>query len=136
MCTNVNDHIGSPELASCSIRECNLQRFRADELSGAEEQFSPGFLVVLQVHVVPARDHLAFTFANRAHIDDEVSVDDAEFAASPEVRGDLRAVNEVLAGQTSDVRARATDVFALDDRYTLPLRGKSPGGHRPSRAAA
>jgi hypothetical protein len=39
-------------------------------------------------------------------------------------------------GQTSDVRARATDVFALDDRYTLPLRGKSPGGHRPSHAAA
>src|SRR6516164_6406130 len=106
MCASVDDHIGSPELASCSIRECDLEGLGAVGWSVAEDQFSPAFLVVPQQHAVPARDHLAFTFANSAHIDAELSVHDVELKTSPEVRGDLRALNDVFAGQTSDVRAR------------------------------
>src|SRR5262252_6807956 len=136
MCAGIDDYIGSQELASCSIRNCDLQGFRADELSGAENQFSTGFFVVLQVNVVPARDHHAFAFANTAHINAEVSAHDAELTTSAEVRGYFRAVNDVLAGQTSDVRAGATDVFPVDNRYALPLTRKSPRGQRASRAAA
>jgi hypothetical protein len=36
---------------------------------------------------------------------------DPELRASPEIRGHLGAVNDILAWETGDVRARASDVF-------------------------
>jgi len=74
----------------------------------------------------------ALTFANYGHSNGEVSADDVALTTSARVRGDLRAANDVLARQTSDIRARPADVSALDYRDTLPLRGKGPCSDSPS----
>src|SRR5262245_50761465 len=125
-CTCVDDHMGSSESTRCSVRKCGLHACRADEASEDEDEFHAALLVVIEIHVSPARYHLAFAFAHSVHVDSEVSFDDAELFTSTKVRSNLRTVNDVLAGQTGDVRARPADVFALDHRDTLSLLGKSP----------
>src|SRR5262249_2144057 len=83
----VDDHICSSQLARCPVRKSSLDCFGPDEASGPENQFRTALFVVLQIDVIPARHHPAFPFANLAHINGEVSVDDPELATSPEVRG-------------------------------------------------
>src|SRR5262249_47657678 len=72
-CTCVNDHMGSSESTRCSVRKCGLQRSRADEASGAEDEFRAALLVVIEIHVIPARYHLAFALEHSAHVNAEVS---------------------------------------------------------------
>jgi len=48
---------------------------------------------------------------------------DPEFLASPEVGGHIRAVDNVFAGKTGDVRAGTPDVFPLNDCSLHPLLG-------------
>ena len=70
------------------------------------------------------------------HINLEAVASDAELVAVPHVRCDLRAVNDVLARQACDVRTRAADVLAVDDRDALSFAGEGPRRKRRSRAAA
>src|SRR5215510_13318273 len=125
-CPCVDDHIGASELTRCAVRKCGLQSLGANEASGAEDEFRAARLVVVEIYVIPARYHLAFAFAHSPHVDGEISFGDAELFTSAKVRSNLRTVNDVLAGQTGDVRARPADVLALDHRDTLSLLGKSP----------
>src|SRR5215470_18522596 len=125
-CPGVDDHMGSSELTRGSVRQCGLQSLGANEASGAEDEFRAARLVVVEIHVIPARYHRAFAFAHSAHVDGKVSFGDTELFTSAKVRSNLRTVQDVLAGQTGDVRARPADVLALDHRDTLPLLGKSP----------
>jgi hypothetical protein len=85
---------------------------------------------------VPLRYHPAFALANSAHINGEVSVENAKLLASAKVRGNLRAMNNVLAGQTGDIRARSSNVFAFNNRDPLSLCSKRPRSNGRSRAAA
>src|SRR5262249_15638687 len=124
------------ELTRYSVRECDLQRSRADEAPGAEDEFRAVLLVVAEIHVIPAGYHPAFAFANGAHIHGEVSFGYAELFTSAKVRGNLRAVNATFAGRPRVVWARPADIFALDHCDALALPGKGPGGEGSSRATA
>ena len=52
------------------------------------------------------------------------------------IRCNLRTVNNVLARETGNVRARSTDVFAVDRCDTLSLLGKGSGSDRCACATA
>src|ERR1700761_181477 len=134
--TRADNHIGPSQLTRCSVSELGLYCFRPEEASRAEDEFRAALFVIAEIHVIPARHHAAFALANSAHVHSEISVGDAELFASANVPSNLRAVNDVFAGQTGDIRARSANVFALDNRDTLPLPGKRPGSNRRSRAAA
>src|SRR2546430_180736 len=134
-CARIDDHIAGAKLTCTPVSKFRFERFGTDKASRAKDEFRAGLPIVLEINVVPAGYHSAFAFTNNAHVHREVSFGHAELFASAEIRGHLGAVNDILTGQASDVRARATDVFALDHRHTLPLRSKSPRGDRPSCAA-
>src|SRR5262249_39478900 len=52
------------------------------------------------------------------------------------VRGDLRGVNDVLAREAGDVRARPADVLAFDDRNSSAFRRQRPRQQFSGLAAA
>src|SRR5215510_9161971 len=94
-CSCVDDHMGASELTRCSVRQCGLHSLGANEAAGAEDEFRAARLVVVEIHVIPARYHPAFAFAHSAHVDGEVSFGDAELFTSAKVRSNLRTVTDV-----------------------------------------
>jgi hypothetical protein len=62
-------------------------------------------------------NHLAFAITHTRHVDSAIFLGDAEFSTSPKVRGNLRAMDDIFARQTGDVRAGTSDIFSIyDDR--------------------
>src|SRR5439155_2976113 len=57
-----------------------------------------------------------------------------ELVTAAKVRGDLRTVDDVFAGQARDVRTRSTKVLALDDGDALSVSRKRPGSNGRPRA--
>ena len=64
-------------------------------------------------------DHIALSIAYGRHVDGEVATLDTKFFAATKKRGDLGAMDDILARQASNVGARTSDVPALD--YGDPL---------------
>src|SRR6478672_9217185 len=121
-----DDHIGSAELALRSIAQCGLHSPVSDEASGATNEFRAGLLVIVEIEFVQARYHRSFAATDGRHIDSEILPNDTEFLTSAKVGRDLRTVNDILARQAGDVRARSANIFAVDHCDTLSLRGKGP----------
>src|SRR5260221_12840735 len=71
-------------------------------------------------------DHLALALTHGWHIDFPVILGDSEFLASPEVRGDFGAMDDILARKTGDVGARTSDIFSLNDGSLHPFPGERP----------
>src|SRR5258707_4898708 len=129
-----NDHIRAPQLTCGPIGQGDFHRSRSYE--SARSQYELGSLVpvIFHFHLVQADAHPALALAHARHVDREAIECDAEFLASAKVRCDFRAVDDVLARQARDVRARPADIFALDDCDSLSLASKSP--RRDGRACA
>src|SRR5882724_8972923 len=81
-------------------------------------------------------DHLALALTHGWHIDFPVILGDSEFLASPEVKGDFGAVDEILARKTGDVGARTADIPTLNDGSLYPLFCQRPGDVFAGLAAA
>src|SRR6476646_3645753 len=124
--TGTDDHIGSAELTLGSIAQCGLHRPVTDEASVATNEFRSSLFVLVEIEFVQARYHRPFAAAHRRHIDFEIIPNDAELFTSANVGCNLRTVNNVLARQTGDVRARSANIFAVDHCDTLSLPGKGP----------
>src|SRR6185437_5555728 len=112
--TGTHDHVGATELTAAPIRQGDLQRSRSYEPSGSRNELRSRGAEVIQVDLVQAGHHRALAVPDARHIDLEAVFVDTEFLASAKVRGDLRAVDDILARQARDVRARSADVLALD----------------------
>src|SRR5229473_2071775 len=83
----------------------DLQGLRCDESAGAKNEFGSRLFVVLEIDVVPTGYHLAFTLADYRHIHGEVPFGYAELFAPSQIRGNFRAVNDVLARHAGNVLA-------------------------------
>src|SRR6266704_3305688 len=79
------------------------------------------------MHLDQSDDHLALALTHGWHIDFPAILGDSEFLASPEVRGDFGAMDDILARKTGNVGARTSDIFSLDDGSLHPLFGQCPG---------
>jgi hypothetical protein len=88
------------------------------------------------VHFNQAVDHLSLVVAHADHVDPPVIFGDAELFASGEVRGDLGAMDYVLARKTSDVRAGTSDVLSFYHDGSLSFLGLGPGNVFAGFAAA
>jgi hypothetical protein len=88
------------------------------------------------MHLDQARYHLAFAVAHGGHINPEPVPGYAELPAPAHVGGNLRRMNDVFAGQASDVGTRSSHVFPLDHRDMLSLSGEGPCSELRSGAAA
>src|SRR5438105_10209346 len=133
--TGTNDHVRAAQSAAGPVGESDLQRSGSDEPSGSQNELRARFPVILQIHLVHAGYHLALAVSDTRHINREPVVSDAKFLTSAKVRCHLRAVDDVLARQARDVRARSTNVFALDDCDALSLSCKGPRSDGRSGAA-
>jgi hypothetical protein len=122
----VDDHVRAAQHARAAAAERDFNRARRDETAAAEDELRARLVVNVDVHVDQAGDHLAFALAHGAHVDVGIALGDAELRAAEEIRGDLRAVDEILARQARDVGARAADPPALDDGNTLSLAREGP----------
>ena len=80
--------------------------------------------------------NLALALTHGCHVDVNILFADAEFVAAIKERGNLGAVDDVLAGQARDVRARTGHIFALDHNHALSLLGECPGKNFAAGAAA
>ena len=81
-------------------------------------------------------DHLSLAAAHALHVDAHGTRSDAELGAAADQRRHLPAVDDVLARQAGDVRARTADQPALDDRAALAGLRQSPCEVFPGLAAA
>src|SRR6267143_1744584 len=102
---------------------------RSQEPARSQYELGSRVPVIFHIHVVQATHHPALALAHVRHVDREAVVCDAEFLASAKVRCDFRAMDDVLARQARDVRARSANVFSLDDCDALSLCSKRPGGN-------
>jgi len=131
-----DDHIRPAQVTNSAVGKSDLQGLWADESPGSHDEFSSTLIEVIDVDVDQVLHHLPLAVAHDSHIDPEAIFGNAELFASAEVGSDLRAMDDVLAWQTCDVRARAADVPALDDSDALTLFRKGPRDVFRSLAAA
>src|SRR5215471_4363790 len=125
--TRADDHVGAAQQTLGSIGESNFYSSRRDEPTGpSQNQYRSGVSVAFKVHVVETGHHLALALADIRHLDCEVVVSDAKLCASANVGCDLRAVDDVLARETRDVRARSANIFAVDYNDVFSFASKRP----------
>src|SRR5260370_2711834 len=129
------DDVGAAQQTLGPIRESALHSFRSDEPTGSSQnQYRSRVSVVCKVHVVETAYHLAFAIADARHVDFEAVERDAKLFASANVGHDLCTVDDVLAWQAGDVRARSADVFAIDYGDPFSFSSKGPRTNRRTRA--
>ena len=127
----------TPECACPAVVQGNFDGFRANEASCAHHQFRAALgEVVVAKNVDNVHHHLALALTHGGHVDANILFADAEFVAAIKERGNLGAVDDVLAGQARDVRARTGHVFALDRNHALSLLCECPGKNFAAGAAA
>ena len=125
--SGADDNFVAANDANVALWCSDLKSLRLDEARRANEQLSAAPGELFEVHSDEAGDHEALALADGSHVDEDVVLANAELFAAEEVGGDLGAVNDVLAGQTSDVGARATNIFALHKDYASSHLGHCPG---------
>ena len=132
----IDDDILAAKRARPAVGQLNLDGLGGDETPRTHNQFRAALPVMVEMDVDKVLDHLALAFAHRRHVDADIVFADAELLAAIKERGDLGAVDDVLAGQARDVGARAAHIFALDHHDALSLLGGSPGNQFSAGAAA
>src|SRR5438105_1876345 len=91
--TGTDDYVGAAELTAGPVGESDLQCSRSYEPSGSQDELPSRVPVILQIHLVHARYHLALAVTDTGHINREAIASDAELLASAKVRCDLRTVD-------------------------------------------
>ena len=86
-----------------SIRQCDRQGPGSYEASGAEDEFHATLPENVEMNIDRVGYHPAFALTHGRHIDSEAVDRDAKLFTPAHVRGDLRTVNNVLAGQARNV---------------------------------
>src|SRR5580704_1620483 len=131
-----DDHIRSAKSTDCSVRKCCLQSPGLNKSPEGGDEFCSSPFVVIYVHVVQARYHLAFAVTHLRHIEFEIFSSYAELFTSANVRRNLRTVNDVLAWQAGDVGTRSTNIFAFDHCHAPSFTRKGPRSKSRARAIA
>src|SRR6516225_7810057 len=98
-----DDNFFSPEDASAAIWKGDLDRFGPDKASGPDKQLRSARLETREMHLHHSVNHLALAIAHTRHADLSIILGDSEFSASPKVRGNLGAMDDIFARHTGDV---------------------------------
>jgi hypothetical protein len=111
--------------------QSHLDRLRPYEASFAHDQLDATRLVKFEVKTDFTFDHPALPGAHSRHFDRHALSNDSKLRSVARQLCNFGAVNDVLARQAGDIRARSADQLPLDHRGT-------PAGsaHRPSQILA
>jgi hypothetical protein len=120
--TEVEKDAVSPDGSRTAIAQLDLHGAGSDESRNAIDQFrAAGFGVVL-VCLAQLSDHRALAALDGRHVDAQGISLEAELDAAPG-QGDYLGPDDVLAGQTGDVWARAAErprsAVPFDDGYRV-----------------
>ena len=116
--------LARPVLAQVGTSDADCLRPREARLT--HHELDPARLEVAEVHLDEPVDHCPFASENAGHVDLHGPGHDAEPVFRIDERHGLRAVDDVLARQTRDVRTGAADHRALDDGRLLPGSSQVP----------
>jgi hypothetical protein len=109
------------------VVQSNLDRFRRYKVGFAHDQLGATRLVEFEVKADFAVDHVALSRTHPRHVDCHTIRHNSELRAVTRQFCHFRAVNDVLARQTGNVRARPADQLALDHSRTPAGCGHCPG---------
>ena len=104
----------------------HLDCFRFRERRFTHDQFRAAGLELAEMNLHQLVDHLPFAAGDAGHVDANVSGHDAQARCGMNKRDGLGTVNDVLARQAGDVRARAADHRTFDDDGLLALARQCP----------
>src|SRR6266576_2505035 len=102
MGSGVDDHMFPMQKTDAIIRGFDLDCFWRHKTPRTHDQLGAAFVVKVEMHVYQASDHLALAFNHGRHVGFRVVSIDSEFLASPEIRNNLRAMNDAFARQAGD----------------------------------
>lgn len=130
-----NDQIGAPQLTCGPIGQGDFHCSRSQEPARSQYELGSRVPVIFHIHVVQATHHSALALAHTRHVDRKAVESNTKLFASAKVRCDFRAMDDVLARKARNIRARAANIFAIDDCDPLPFAGKRPGSKGRAGAA-
>ena len=136
MRSDIDEHAIAGQHARSAVIEMHLERFRCDKAAASHDQLGAGRLVIMQMRVDLALDHVALALDDRRHIGGDRAGHHAEPGTRARQMRDLGAPNFVLAGQTGDVWTGAADPATLDDGSSPPRLRHMPGQQLAALAAA
>src|SRR6266850_2969148 len=132
----VDDDILAAKRALPAVGQLGFDGLGANEAPCPHYQFRAALLVVVEMNVDQAPHHLALALTHGCHVDANILFADAELVAAIKEGSNLGAVDDVITGQASDVRARAAYILALDHNHALSLLCGGPGNKLAADAAA
>jgi hypothetical protein len=113
--------------AGTAAGQFHLDGPRLGEAGVAHDEFGPAGPVPVQVQPAQAVDHDALPVLDALHAGGGRPRFDSEFGGPPGQGAHLGGVDDVLARQAGDVRARPADQLPLHHRRALPFPRHGPG---------
>src|ERR1700741_4794334 len=101
----IEEYAVTRDHARASAVEGDLYCSGRYEAGRTHNQFGTAGLLKTEVALDLVLDHFSFATLDAGHIDGKRSQFKTEFSCATSKRSDLRAVNDVLAGQAGDIRA-------------------------------
>jgi hypothetical protein len=111
------------------VAQCHTRLSVAPETDGAPEpgqQFPPLALKWSRCICASPSTNLPFAITHNQHMDLGIVLDNAEFFVPPKLRGDLRAMDNMLARQIGDVRVGASYTFSFNGNRSSALFSQGP----------
>ena len=116
--------------------KCHFDGSGAGKAGFAHNELGAAALVLAEMHIDEPVDHFPLAASDAGHIGAHLSCHHTQAGLWVDEGDSLGAVNDVLAGKTGNIRARAADhrPFDHDRRLAAPRQG--PGHELPTDAAA
>src|SRR5882762_2808681 len=124
--SDVEENLVARQYACPALIQAHLERFGCHETPSPHDQFGAGRLVLLQMEINFAINHVALALANLCHVGRDRTGHRAELPSAMRQMCDPRAPNLILAGQAGDVGAGAPNPPALHDGSPPPRSRHMP----------
>src|ERR1700730_9967031 len=119
--SDVEENLVARQYACPAVIQAHLERFRCHKTPSPHNQFGPARLVVLQMEVNFAINHVALALANLCHVGRDGTGRCTELCGAMRQMCDPRAPNLILAGQAMlgqepPIHRRSTTAVRRPDR--------------------
>lgn len=123
----VEEHSLTLDPARAAVTQLDVDRPLADEACFAHDELGPARPVAVEMKPAQVVDHGPLPGLHALHAGHRRLQRGPEFGCPHRERADLRRMDDVLARQARDVRARPPDQLPLDDGGVLAFGSRRPG---------
>src|SRR5258707_5761343 len=124
--SDVQENLAARQLACPAVIQAHLERFGCHKTPSPHDQFGAARLVLLEMEINFAVNHVALALANLCHVGRDGTGRRTELCGAMRQMCDPRAPNLILAGQAGDVGAGAPNPPALHDGSPPPRSRHMP----------